>query len=98
MVKHSGASQPDYRAGHTEFKVFATRPYGPKRQNLRHGGRRISRIANEKLTPLTYVTRLIRQHGIAVVPRDAFGLVKGFHLRWIPICQTAVEERAKSAP
>ena len=32
-------------------------------------------------TPLAYATRLIRDHGVAVIPGDAFGLSQGCHLR-----------------
>jgi aspartate/methionine/tyrosine aminotransferase len=34
-----------------------------------------------RLTPLTYATRLIREHGVAVIHGDAFGLTEGCHLR-----------------
>jgi aspartate/methionine/tyrosine aminotransferase len=34
-----------------------------------------------RLTPLIYATRLIREHGVAVIPGDAFGLGKGCHIR-----------------
>jgi aspartate/methionine/tyrosine aminotransferase len=32
-------------------------------------------------TPLAYATRLIRDHGVAAIPGDAFGLSQGCHLR-----------------
>lgn len=34
-----------------------------------------------RLSPLAYATRLIREHGVAVIPGDAFGLTHGCHLR-----------------
>lgn len=34
-----------------------------------------------EMTPLSYATRLIREHAVAVIPGDAFGLSKGCHLR-----------------
>jgi aspartate/methionine/tyrosine aminotransferase len=34
-----------------------------------------------RLKPLAYATRLIREHGVAVIPGDAFGLAEGCHLR-----------------
>lgn len=33
------------------------------------------------MAPLTYATRLIRDHAVAAIPGDAFGLSKGCHLR-----------------
>ncbi|MEK4032635.1 pyridoxal phosphate-dependent aminotransferase [Methylocystis sp. IM3] len=33
------------------------------------------------LAPLDYATRLIREHRVAVIPGDAFGLTQGCHLR-----------------
>jgi aspartate/methionine/tyrosine aminotransferase len=34
-----------------------------------------------RLKPLAYATRLIREHGVALIPGDAFGLAEGCHLR-----------------
>jgi len=34
-----------------------------------------------RLTPLAYATRLICEHGVAVIPGDAFGLAEGCHIR-----------------
>jgi len=34
-----------------------------------------------RLTPLACATRLIREHGVAVIPGDAFGLAQGCSLR-----------------
>jgi aspartate/methionine/tyrosine aminotransferase len=34
-----------------------------------------------RLTPLAYTARLIREHKVAVIPGDAFGLVQGCHIR-----------------
>ena len=34
-----------------------------------------------QLTPLACAARLIREHGVAVIPGDAFGLVTGCHIR-----------------
>lgn len=36
---------------------------------------------NSRLSSLAYVTRLIREHSVALIPGDAFGLVNGCHLR-----------------
>jgi len=36
---------------------------------------------NSPLAPLDYATRLIREHQVAVIPGDAFGLMQGCHLR-----------------
>jgi aspartate/methionine/tyrosine aminotransferase len=33
------------------------------------------------LPPLAYATRLIREHGVAVIPGEAFGLAEGCHIR-----------------
>ncbi len=34
-----------------------------------------------EMAPLTFATRLIREHAVAAIPGDAFGLSKGCHLR-----------------
>jgi aspartate/methionine/tyrosine aminotransferase len=34
-----------------------------------------------KMAPLDYASKLIREHGVAVIPGDAFGLTRGCHLR-----------------
>lgn len=34
-----------------------------------------------EMAPLDYATRLIREHAVAAIPGDAFGLAKGCHLR-----------------
>lgn len=36
---------------------------------------------NSGLSPLDYAARLIREHRVAVIPGDAFGLTQGCHLR-----------------
>lgn len=39
------------------------------------------RLKNTTRPPLEVATRLIREHGVAVIPGDAFGLAHGCHLR-----------------